>query len=269
MLGLRWICLTEFYESGSLQGAIQFLMTNGRKRPFSIRELSRKLGYSSDRAIGMVHAGQRPMSEEMITRFASHFRLTEKQQSFLRALCEQTRGRSVDLARFRSSSNYVTLSQDQLKALEAWYSLPVLRFVSRLGPFTLGELCERFALPAADIRAALQAHIDLGKIRLDGEHYHAVDPSKFLKTATEIPSRSIREMHRGQLRRADVILDEQSVLDREFVTCTIPVSRSRMTEFKARVREAIIALSDELVAPDSAEDVEIYQLSTQFFRQVR
>ncbi|MES2855705.1 MAG: hypothetical protein V4692_07575, partial [Bdellovibrionota bacterium] len=188
--------------SEKIQNALGILLSHGRKRPLSIREVSRRLNYSSDRAIGMVLTGERPMSEEMLKRFSGYFSLTEKQSRVLKLLTEKhkalAKGDSselkkveAELMRIRTPFDYDTIQQEQLRYFEEWFSLPLLRLVSRNGRMSLLQIVSRFEgkVSKADLENALSMHVDAGKlVRVGADSFEAAKPRKYFKTPTDIPS---------------------------------------------------------------------------------
>ncbi len=66
----------------------------------SVRQLSRKLGYSSDRTVGTVLQGHREMGPDMQKRFADFAKLNASEREYLNLLIERQKrirlGQSVD-----------------------------------------------------------------------------------------------------------------------------------------------------------------------------
>jgi hypothetical protein len=293
------------FQAATTGEALNVLLSSGRKKPLSIRELSRRLGYQSDRALGMAHKGARPMSQEMLENLASHFHLSEKQNKFLHLVNERTKlavtggarstGKRLDRARIsqggstkatridaellklRTSTDiYDVLTSNELEKLEAWYAIPILAMITRAGQASEAALLSAFEgrISEKELKQAVEAHVKLGRIeRMVGPAGEALlqdaKPARFITTRPDIPSRSVRRIHENQLERAKATLEEQSVLDREFMTFSIAIDPALLPELKKKIREAVLDLTVQTTAPPTSPTTEIYQLACQFYRQTR
>jgi uncharacterized protein (TIGR02147 family) len=263
-----------------MKNSAQFLtaamQSPARSRPLSIRQLSRKLGYASDRTVGMVFKGQRKMSADMQERLVKWLKLTPKEQLYLHSLVRYERGKTrqeppaaVVLAPVKYTMT--ALPSGQLHPLVPAYALVILELLRISGGhFSAKDIGSRLRqkIDALELHECLEGLLQAGLIRSDREgFYRGLEEDEFVTTTCDIPSSSIRENHRRQLQRAADSLDEQSTADREFNSKTIAVARERLPEIKRRIRDMLEELSDEIaqIGPDS-ESV-VAQLNLQFYLQ--
>lgn len=254
---------------------------NGRNgRPLSIRELSRKLGYNSDRTVGMVVKGERVMGGDMLRRISDFAHLSRKDKDYLALLALKQRhlrqGRAVDqiekqLADTRgksSASKPVEISR--LEALTPWYAFAVIEVLTLVGGVVAQEDIHRQlrgAINPAELEQTLLALAEFGYImRTEGGKFRALETHEYLTTPIDIPSTTVRKMHRRQLERAADALNEQAVNEREVISKSFTVSSARLTEFKQRIRETMEELAEEFVAPQ-ADDAVVVQLNQQLYQQ--
>jgi uncharacterized protein (TIGR02147 family) len=265
--------------TSSVKDALQALMKTRSGRALSIREFSRFSGYASDRAIGMVLTGQRDLSPAMQERIAKVTKLSPKEAEYLRLLArrERDRKRGVETAeiddrlkRFQLKGRARKVSAPQTEGLIAWYAFALIELL-KSGPADLKSLLPqlRGQVPGKDVEATLKALVDLGFIgKNEDGTYRSLDEGEYLETPVDIPSATSRAIHRAQLQRAIEVLEEQSVLEREFLAKTYMISHKRLTEFKARAREVMDELAVEFVGENEA-DLVVVQTNLQLYQQSR
>lgn len=118
-----------------------------------------------------------------------------------------------------------------------------------------------------ELKKALQILIDMN-IVINESHIYKKQQFDYLTTTTDIPSESIRDTHKSILKRAIEVIDEQSVLEREYMAKTFIVNQDRVPELKRRISELIENFTNEVIdAPNCEIKQEVYQLNVQFYRQ--
>ncbi len=262
----------EFLES--------FRQAKNTNRKLSFAEISKRLNYSSERTVGMVYSGKRPVSREMQRRIERYLNMTPKEVSYLDALIEKARleARAKDttnvdkkIKHLRPRPNsYQVLSEDTLIQMAKWYFVVIKNIVgtSKKG-VSKSEILERIdgGISASEMEAALQVLLDLKFIK-QVEGAYLLTSNKYFTTRFDVPSKSVREAHKQMIARAEKAIDEQSLLDREFITKTLIVSADKIAQAKERIRSFTEELSDDLIS-DPGDDASVYQFSVQFFRQAK
>lgn len=246
--------------------------THARQQPMSIRQLSGKLGYSSDRTVGMVLKGQRQMSPEMQARIVEILKLTPKEQLHLQKLirCERE-GQPVVAAPLPAQTQVTQLSADRLHPLIPAYSLVVLEIlrVEKRALSTL-ELQSRLRdkVELAELEKCLENLKDAGLLKSDeAGFFRTLGENEYVTTSLDIPSSVIREIHRRQLTRAQDVLEEQSTADREFIAKTYTVPTARLPEIKRLIRQKIEEMAEETALGAENEPTSVVQLNLQFYLQ--
>jgi len=239
----------------------------------SIRKLSRRLGYTSDRGIGMVLKGQRNMSAEMQARLTRALRLTAKENLHLQSLVRAERHPSEAPAPTPAKNISTTVTTEQLHPLAPAYALTVLElFRTSAKVLSLKDIGAKLRekVPAAQLRATLVAMADAGLVKQErAGFFRALRENEYIGSSFDIPSRVIRSIHKAQLLRAMETLEEQSTAEREFIAKTLTVAAARLPEIKRLIREKLEELAEEIAEAGATEDALVAQLNVQFYLQSR
>jgi uncharacterized protein (TIGR02147 family) len=278
---------SEIFDCNSSQDFLQLALRLKRKRPISIRELSRKLQYSSDRAFGMALQGTRPISSEMLERLCEYLKLTPKEKAFVQLLAKRERAvkqssQSDHLIKIETEigqlkgfkERYQKIDEAMLAQLEQWFHFPLVRLLrTKKKPMTLAQVSISFEgrFDTKELSQALLNLVNIGILRqLPDGRFEALGENRYLLSSSDVPSMSIRRGHKNQLKRAQAAIDEQSVHEREFISKTLVIPADKIEVYKKRLREVMEQLSEEFLAPDQFEgETAIYQLAVQFFRQAK
>lgn len=251
-------------------------------KPISIRQLSRKLGYASDRTVGMVVQGQRDMAPAMLRKLGEFAKFSAQENEFVRLLAERDRlrrrgedGSAVDalLGEFRKKSGTSIKVQPQdLSELSAWFAFPVIEVLGMLDGQADARAIRaqlRGEIALKDLKKTLAALVAAGFIKSErGVYSRILRKDEYVGSAPDIPSVTIRAIHRKQLERAMATLEEQSVGEREFISKTLIVPRARLPELKKKLREVLDEVGAQFIAPEAADGV-VVQLNSQLYQQSR
>lgn len=273
--------MESLYRYDSVPEVLKALLNKGR-RPMSIRQLSQKLGYASDRTVGMVAKGQREMGADMLRRVADYAQLSSRDREFLSLLSLREKylklGKSpATIARkideFRSKRvRERTVEAAELKGTTRWYAWAVvelLRFFDKPAKAEDVFRLLRGTVKLSELKDTLASLAALGFIGTDKDgFFRALNQDEYVGTSADIPSHTVRTIHREQLLRAIDTLEEQSVSEREFIAKTILISASKIPLLKKRIREVVEDLATEFIAA-GAEDAVAVQMNLQFYQQSR
>ncbi len=250
------------------------------RKSLSIRSLSKKLGYASDRTVGMVVQGRREMGAEMQRRLADFVKLTPKQREYLNLLSEKQKKarlgvetKAVDrlLSEMKARAGKSRrVEPAELAGLTSWFAYSIIEILGLEGrPMTAMEIRSRLrgSPTLAEVEHTLQT---LSRLKFIGTaedgFFRALAQNEFVETPPDIPSVTARAIHRAQLVRAGETLCEQSVDEREFIAKTLSISAERIPALKVRIREMMEELAGQFEAAQ-AEDAVVAQFNFQFYQQ--
>lgn len=276
----------SIYESESVKEILENLLSYNRKSPMSIRQFSKKIGYSSDRTLGMIYSGVRPLNDNVLEKLSEMFQISGKPLKYIELISEKEKAElskdsdrlkkcTEQLETFKSSlDRYVKLTAKELRLMMEWYSFPILHFVEINGEkgVAASQIFKHFdgKVEKEEILKTLNLYKNLGRLEIhSSDLWRASVKDKFYHSTFDIPSESIRQTHKNQLQRAAEVLDQQSVHDREFLTTTLDLSEDKIKVVKQRLREFLTGLSDEVCPEGSSSSNSVYQLNLQFYRQAK
>lgn len=250
------------------------------QKPLSIRQLSRQLGYSSDRTVGMVLQGHREMGPDMLKRFSEFAKLSGKEKEYLILLVEKqkktrlgqsTKSVETQLREHKSkSAKSRRVEPAVLSGVTPWFAYTVIEVLKLAGE----------ALDAAAIQKRLRGKIDPAELvktldalaqlnfvgRAGNGFFRAHGENEFIETPPDIPSLTVRAIHRAQLTRAAETLEEQSVDERELIAKTLTISAARVPAIKAKIRWMMEELADQFMITEG-DDAVVAQFNFQFYQQ--
>lgn len=242
----------------------------------SVRQLSFQLGYSSDRGLGMVRKGQRAMSSEMQNKLARFLGLSDKERVHLQQLVRQQTGRAQkDPPQVKKHARAVNkdLSGAALHPFVPWYAFAILDLLR----------IHRRELKIEEIQSRLHAKVRFEelartldvlcenrmiKAEADG-YFRTLRDEEYVSTPIDVPSKIVRDIHRAQLTRAMSTLEEQSVMEREFIAKTLVIPRGDLSKVKRLIRDKLEELAAEIAVEHPQTDALVAQLNLQFYLQSR
>lgn len=250
------------------------------QKPLSIRQLSRKLGYSSDRTVGMVLQGHREMGPDMQKRFSEFAKLDAREKEYLNLLIERQKkmrlGQTVAdvekqlLEHKQKKEKSRRVEPSTLAGITPWFAYTVMEILNLAGkPVTSAVVHKKLLgqVSLAEVEQTLQALSTLKFIgHDDGGYFRSLSESEFIETPPDIPSVTVRNIHRAQLIRAAETLEEQSVLEREFIAKTLTVSAARIPAIKAKIRGVMNEIADQFIV-SGGDDAVVAQFNFQFYQQ--
>jgi uncharacterized protein (TIGR02147 family) len=230
----------------------------------------------------MVLQGRREMGAEMQKRFAEFAKLSPRQRELLSLLSEKQKkarlGQTTDkvevqIAELKSKSAKTRRVQPaDLAGLTSWFAYTIIEVLSLAGePLDAAAIQKRLRgnPPVAEIEKTLWALVQLQFIKPSpGGFFRALAAGEYIETPPDIPSVTVRAIHRAQLARAAETLEEQSVDERELIAKTLTVSAQRIPAVKAKIRALMEELADQFMN-DSADDAVVAQFNFQFYQQSR
>ncbi len=246
----------------------------GFRKPITLERWAKKLNYRSPRSIAMVLKGQRLPSTELLLAFSIDLKHSENERRYFELLVRKEKYRgNVPKA---IADELLTLNPRLVrrKALETelfsyvsgWHHYVILQLAETAGfkpdpKWILKRVGKK--LTEEDILASLSLLEKLNFFERDKESGELrLSLGTPLITMEDIPSAAVRRHHVEQMDQARDALLHQPLMDREFSSVTMRVSRKRLPEIKKAIREFRDKFDKDFF-DDSSEDVS--QLNVQFF----
>lgn len=246
----------------------------GFRKPITLERWAKKLAYRSPRSIAMVLKGQRLPSTELVLAFSTDLKHSENERRYFELLVRKEKYRGNVPAAIAEELQKLNPRLVRRKALEAelfsyvssWHHYVIMQMVQTPEFKDDAEwIAKRLGkkLTPEDVMASLTLLEKLNLLEKDeksGKRRRSVsDP---LITMEDIPSAAVRRHHVEQMDQARDALVHQPLMDREFSSITMRVSRKRLPEIKKAMREFRDKFDKDFF-DDSSNDV--CQLNLQFF----
>lgn len=243
---------------------------------YTYNQLTQILGYKSPRTLAMVHKGQRAPSANLVKKICDYLVLTSKERDYIYTLAEKSIASKKNLSlanpeeklkKLSYKSSYIQLTEDDLRAFSHCFFSVVKQIIQS----------SKSGVTLLEIQKKLNEPLTLNQIKVLTDHLEKLNfckknsNGKFLKTTdhfiittSEIPSPTIRQLHRLNLERTLRTLD-QPLEKRELMTSSLSVKKSDLKQIKKRMKEFLFEVLDEYGHPETGEV--IVQLNLQLFEQ--
>ncbi|MCM2278685.1 MAG: TIGR02147 family protein [Oligoflexia bacterium] len=269
----------EFSDVAEYFRHLQAALGKG-KRPLTLERLSSLVNYRSPRSLAMIMKGQRAPSVEMLQAISRAADLSTQEAAYLHLLGQKKRR---ELARKPSAD-----LEERMKALRprqfrartigssafactAEWEHWVIRQLLELPDFKEDHrwICRKLRGKVTPKRAnqALRNLLQAGVIERDPESGRLrIREGEAIATAFDIPSRAIRLHHSQMLERAREALNEQEVLEREFLAITLRFDKKRLFEAKSALRDFAADFVRRFGADTNDTAGSVFQLNLNLFR---
>lgn len=242
----------------------------GMGAKYSARALARDIGLSPSR-LNDVFAKRRKLSVDTAAKIASRLSMTSPETEFFCGLVQASDGktellRNIAKEKLNYHLRYKTakvISDEELSPISDWYYFVILELVNFLRPQTLDseDLAKRLSLPVETVAHAVTRLVERGFIVPDGPTYCM---KEHILSTVDVPSVTIRKIHRQMLSRASEALESQPVEMRDFSASNFPIKRSLLPQAKSLMAKFRSEFRS-LMATEPCDAV--YTLSMQFYRQ--
>lgn len=269
------------YASSSAGEVLKRSLSYGRRRPMSISQFSKILGYKSDRLAGMVIKGQRVMSSQLGKKLANYLKLSSKEKYFLDLLieCDGLRHKNQNPSEIESLIHQLRpqeykkrlLSEEELEIFSRWYTFTLFEVIRALNnKATLDQIlnCLEGDPSRNEIESCLRQACQFKLLKKSGKTYSSMVPDEYFYSTNSIPSSWIRECHKNQLLRAQQALHEQSINERSFYSLNFMIRNGQFAEFEKQLADLIQEFSYKS-AESNESDISVYQVNTQIYRQAK
>lgn len=240
---------------------------------YSYRRLCRAVNLKSPSLLAMIAGGQRAPGPGLLLKICKAFELSNNEVAYAEALVSKQRVKDASaqqsfdkrLEELRPRETTMLVDLEVLRCVSRWYHLALLEMVDlRTFRDDADWIAARLGdeIPAVQVQDALRRMIALGLLaRTDDGRLLRVH--RHLETPTDLPSATIRRIHREMLARASKALDQRHFVDRFFRSQTFNVERSKLPEAEQLTAEYLEKLT-KLCQPGMGD--ETYHCAVQCFR---
>ena len=237
----------EFADSASYFRAVRVAL-GSRGRALTLSRWSKRLGYRSERVLGMVASGRRLPSRALINSISRDLHLPPEQARYLELLAASAKASPGDpiraeLDRLNMRATRKTILEEAHFAYVAdWYHFPIKRLVEREDFSENPEwICQRLRrkVGPGEVRQALKNLEALGLIQREapGRRYRVARPGEGVFTPADVPSTASRRHHLQMTARANDAITEVPRDRREFLTLTWNGDPKDIPEIKQALRD--------------------------------
>lgn len=248
----------------------------GRKRPLTLSQISRKLGYTSPRLFSMVLKGQRAPSRRLLESLAHLSEWTESQSRFAELLARKAHtpaaspdrhqlDAEIEAIRANRHKPYL-LADDAKSVLSDWFFLPLKQLVAARNFREDGAWLSSRLRGKVSPEAALEGLRKLeenGVIVRDSRGQLKVSRKMIrIKTPDSRPSLHVRRAHVQMMQRAVEALTDIPPEKREFLSLTLRMRPEDLLQAAKDVRTFVEDFSSRYFRAESSE---VFQLNLQLF----
>ena len=238
---------------------------------YSIRALSKQLGFKSASTISAVFNGTRNFTPTLARKLSVPLKLGVDESRYLQIIASLKlennpvhKEKLIDELRdIRPDLTYESYSMDVFNTISNWYSLAILTAAnlkpfSKLESYQIAELFRKKITPA-QAEAALERLERLGFLSCSKNHYFITE--KKFKFGDEVPSRAITKYHEQVINLALEALEEQKMGERDFRATSFGISEEDLPKAHSIIKDC----HEKLLALEKKESNSIYQFNSQLF----
>jgi uncharacterized protein (TIGR02147 family) len=235
---------------------------------YSLRQFARDLKISPGR-LSQILTGKQGISKRQAEKLAHLLGLNKKQTEIFCQLAEAAYSKSPrrreeasrDLK--QNKQGMIDLDLDTFSVISDWYHMAILELVS-LRRFESDSKWIAKALGISHLDATLAIERLCKSGQLNWQSGKLVPSHQNTATPTDVPSKAIRNFHRGVLKKALVAIDRQEVHQRDFGSILLAIDSRDIPKAKDMLAKFRRQFNDEIGAGEDKDSV--YCLSLQFFR---
>lgn len=157
------------------------------------------------------------------------------------------------------------IDEDVLTVVKDWEHYAILAYLQLKNvKKSTGDIARSLQLTQARTLTALANLEKVGLVKRTGDHL--VVTHKSLVTSREIPSPSLREVHRQYIEKAQSALESVPLQNRDITGTTMAISKKNLPKAKELIRQFRAELTELL---EQGEANEVYRLNVQLFPLTR
>jgi uncharacterized protein (TIGR02147 family) len=241
------------------------------KKKTTLNDLAQSLGYNSASSLSMIAKGVRLPSKSLLNALFDEWEIPFSERERIRLKVEiEKRGRKGEssfqlISKLNQISPYHKIDLKKFSLIRDWHVLVIKILAGTPGfdedPVAISQRLRKKITPA-QAKKALALLQEVGLLVRDPETKKLAVAVENTETSTDIPSESIRENHKGMLKRAYEAIEEQSVDQRSFSSIAFQFNTNAMPEAKREIMEFVKSFHEKY---NSAQSDQVYQLNVQLF----
>lgn len=243
----------------------------GRNSQYSLRSFARDLDVSPS-WLSEVLSQKKGMSTKKAEEIARALQLSRKDSTYFILSVQAKHSRSIldrefakkkiqGLAKNWSSQK---MTFEEFHPISDWHYNAILELIEIEGcEHTDAVIGRRLGIGTRKAALAVEKLISLNLIERREGRLFAL--SSEYETPNDIPHDAIKRHHHQMLQKASKALDEQSVLQREFLNMTLSFDAARLKEAQKEIRKFQRLFADKFYSQQDKKD-SVYQFAFQFFR---
>ena len=258
--------------------------SSGKKRAaWSQKAWAKRLGYQSDRSLGMILKRQRSLTPKMVAAIGKSLKLDPREFRYFDLLVKRDgfHRQGVDsslidrelqeiLSKVPARQEPVlTVDERAFAAIARWYHLPIKELIGTPGfknSFDWIRRRLRDKVTDSQITDAFKNLLSIGAIREDSARGYVMVDEANIRKRDDIPSIAVRQHHAQMLQRAVEALNEQTLEEREYQSWTIRIDPERIGELKELLRAFAKDINSRF---DDRSSERVFQLNLQLFEHTK
>ncbi len=257
----------------------EILTTEFERRKFanssySLRAFARDLGLSAPR-LSQLMAKKSGLSPESAKELAEKLKLSPDMTNWFCDSAGATFARNAkEKAEFskrvaqykREAKKFGEIHLEYFKVIADWFHFAILE-LTYLEDFenSTAWMATKLGITKAEVITAVERMKKLGL--LTEKNGKLIDTFKFLATPSDVPSVALRKFNAQLMKKATEALNDQDVLQREISSNIFSVDKTKLPEFKDRIRE--FRRDMERFASEAKDKNSVYCLGMQFFELIK
>lgn len=240
--------MTELFQF-DYRRELKLLLSERRRRneSYSIRAFARDLDVSPTALHGVL-TGARHFSKKSLESLALKLSWSQRQL--------ETALENINLLEDTTES---LLAEDRFSMIADWIHLAILNLVKIPG-IKVASLSDRLGLSSEICEQALERLIRLEFLEIKEGFLIRKEPS--FGTSRDVPSLAIRNFHFKNLQKAQDVLEDVPVEQRDFLTVAVPTNLKQVQKLKKLIQEF---RKEAMQVLDTPEPQEVYFLNVQLY----
>lgn len=236
------------------RGALQreFIERSQKNPAYSLRAFARQLGIDQS-FLSKVLKGTRQITPKLVATIGPKLGL------------KPTQVKSIFTQGTAAMPNFLSLADDEFDVLSMWYHFAIIE-LTKTDDFDQDPqwIASRLGIHVQEVRDALERLERLGFVRSNGKKIEVLTPNTTW-TNTTSTSEARKRYQKNLIEKSLQAIDDVPFELRENGSLTVAINKSRLPEFKERLRIMRKELS-EFLQPNGEENMdEVYQLTIALF----
>lgn len=239
---------------------------------FSIRALSKQMGFKCHSSLVLFFKGKRQIRPEHVGKIVQGLKITEAEAEYFSSLVSFQNAKNEaekkhfeeQMKKLSPTKRFSILELDRFRVIADWYHMAILEMTQLKNFVPSTEWIQKnlfFKTHIQDVQMAVQRLFQLGLLKDNFGKWQKTHER--LTTPSDFASESIREHHRQVLRNAIDSLESQQVDERIFNSCAMTIDTKKIPEAQNLILKFREEMS-QLISQSSGD--ETYQLSVSFFK---